>query len=415
MMRAFVVVFLLSACAPTVIGAPCSSDQFCPTGQVCIAQRCALANAPPPGPGPKELKCANGQDDDGDGLIDCADSDCLGTVCRESAGPCDQAEVCDGTTCPSDAFKSAQTTCRAAVSNCDVEERCSAASSECPADTQRCAANETCESNGKCIAKLSEGRGCKDNAECLSGFCTDGFCCESACMGVCQQCNQTMARGKCLPVAKGEDPRQQCGPNGQCSGQGACLPSDCTKSGCGAELYCETNGTPRCVPVLENGAICATDEQCKSTQCLTIYRDGDGDGFGGAPVPSQERRCGPYAMQGVATKGGDCCDDDLRAFPGQLAYFGESNSCDSFDYNCSGKEDQKDTQTTTCEDPRACIEGSDVCGSGKPGWHRQGFVPPCGVEQPYVEMCTAVIGCDMQSVSRRSCVRIEKFRTQLCR
>ena len=48
-----------------------------------------------------------------------------GTECRASAGPCDLAESCSGTsaTCPTDAFQPSTTVCRAAVDVCDVAER----------------------------------------------------------------------------------------------------------------------------------------------------------------------------------------------------------------------------------------------------------------------------------------------------
>src|SRR5262249_1752594 len=45
-----------------------------------------------------------------------------GVVCRPSAGVCDVAETCTGTSpqCPADAFASSATECRAAAGVCDV-------------------------------------------------------------------------------------------------------------------------------------------------------------------------------------------------------------------------------------------------------------------------------------------------------
>src|SRR5207253_1386647 len=94
------------------------------------------------------------------------------TVCRASAGQCDVAETCTGTsgTCPADAFassstsctgtseggacdndagdhcsgtantcvdafKSASFVCRASAGQCDVAETCTGSSGTCPADT----------------------------------------------------------------------------------------------------------------------------------------------------------------------------------------------------------------------------------------------------------------------------------------
>eukprot|EP00698_Gefionella_okellyi_P001741 TRINITY_DN115_c0_g1_i7.p1 TRINITY_DN115_c0_g1~~TRINITY_DN115_c0_g1_i7.p1 ORF type:complete len:408 (-),score=55.11 TRINITY_DN115_c0_g1_i7:384-1607(-) len=60
-----------------------------------------------------------------------------GTVCRASAGACDQAEVCTGASvqCPADTFAAAGTTCRGSAGVCDAAEQCSGASAQCPADS----------------------------------------------------------------------------------------------------------------------------------------------------------------------------------------------------------------------------------------------------------------------------------------
>src|SRR5881628_634579 len=59
-----------------------------------------------------------------------------GTVCRASAGICDVAETCTGTSrdCPADGFASASTICRPSAAACDVAETCTGTSTTCPAD-----------------------------------------------------------------------------------------------------------------------------------------------------------------------------------------------------------------------------------------------------------------------------------------
>ncbi len=61
-----------------------------------------------------------------------------GTTCRAAAGPCDVAEVCDGTTgaCPADVLRN-QDVCRPSNGDCDVEEHCDGTSADCPADDKR--------------------------------------------------------------------------------------------------------------------------------------------------------------------------------------------------------------------------------------------------------------------------------------
>ena len=75
-----------------------------------------------------------------------------GSVCRDATGPCDVAETCTGTSasCPADAFATATTVCRAKSGDCDIEEHCSGASASCPADTVA-ASGTTCRATaGNC-------------------------------------------------------------------------------------------------------------------------------------------------------------------------------------------------------------------------------------------------------------------------
>src|SRR5205809_1144044 len=80
-----------------------------------------------------------------------------GTVCRPSAGVCDVAETCDGTsnTCPSDSFLPASTVCRPLAGPCDVPEYCTGTSADCPPDDSGsgcvpCATAADCNDNNVC-------------------------------------------------------------------------------------------------------------------------------------------------------------------------------------------------------------------------------------------------------------------------
>src|SRR5919197_404051 len=74
------------------------------------------------------------------------------TQCRPSAGTCDAAENCDGSSldCPADAFKPATTTCRASAGDCDVAESCSGTGPDCPADAFKPATTTCRASAGDC-------------------------------------------------------------------------------------------------------------------------------------------------------------------------------------------------------------------------------------------------------------------------
>ena len=75
------------------------------------------------------------------GSRECIGSSCVtfpesaGTVCRASAGVCDRAETCNGSSvsCPSDAKRGSTTVCRPAVDECDGAETCDGVSNACTA------------------------------------------------------------------------------------------------------------------------------------------------------------------------------------------------------------------------------------------------------------------------------------------
>jgi len=74
----------------------------------------------------------------------CCSSTCTykssGTSCRSSAGVCDVAETCTGSsgTCPSDSFLSSSNVCRSATLSCDPAENCTGSAAACPSDTNNC-------------------------------------------------------------------------------------------------------------------------------------------------------------------------------------------------------------------------------------------------------------------------------------
>ena len=71
---------------------------------------------------------------------DCCSPLCLfepsGTLCRSSAGICDVAERCTGSSavCPADAFAPSTAICRTSADLCDAVERCTGSSAACPPD-----------------------------------------------------------------------------------------------------------------------------------------------------------------------------------------------------------------------------------------------------------------------------------------
>jgi len=58
------------------------------------------------------------------------------TVCRATAGVCDQAERCDGTSsvCPTNLFAPSSASCRPSAGLCDLPESCTGSAAACPSD-----------------------------------------------------------------------------------------------------------------------------------------------------------------------------------------------------------------------------------------------------------------------------------------
>jgi RHS repeat-associated protein len=107
-----------------------------------------------------------------------------GTVCRASTGACDPAETCSGTSvnCPSDSLAVAGTVCRAAAGGCDVAETCNGTSATCPADTLASAGTVCRAAAGACdVAETCSGT----SAACPSdAFVASGTVCRAS-AGVC--------------------------------------------------------------------------------------------------------------------------------------------------------------------------------------------------------------------------------------
>lgn len=151
-----------SQCEPEV--APdCATDADCADGEVCQGDVCVTVS--------ECVDCGScGVCDNGS----CGPA-LAGTVCREAAGPCDIAEVCDGVSleCPADQFVPGGTICRSQQNECDVAEVCSGFSSQCPPDLRKdngtpCSVG-TCQMGG-CIGEGGE-------TECGSGYEWTGTTC----------------------------------------------------------------------------------------------------------------------------------------------------------------------------------------------------------------------------------------------
>lgn len=157
--------------------------------------------------------------------------------------------------------------------------------------------------------------------------------------------------------------------------------------------------------------------------CVNYYRDKDGDGYPDRNYPPR-CLCGPDSSSYYTYKEPadpfsiewDCCDESDLTYPGSPAlewsqYTGlyhwptEPNACNSFDYNCDGKEEKRYTYVA-----RSCEKKGNVFTCHLPngsGWD-SGPAPECGETRPWAYNCkynAGTTGC-----KRETYVRVQECR-----
>ena len=269
---------------------------------------------------------------------------------------------------------------------------------------------------GNIIYYEVKGIGCASGAECPSGFCVDGVCCGTACDGTCQACNVAGSQGTCTPIAAGQDPSGECGPNGVCDGLGSCrerngvacaLGSDCLSAHCVDGVCCDTacsglceqcnlagaagtcsaspggtnpdndcatqpastcgqNGVcsgSRTCSLYPNGTVCA-GSSCASGTSLNLPDKCDG---AGTCADAGVQSCVPYTCDSAASHCRASCTTDAQCAPGFrcevstglcLAAFGQP--CVS-DAGCFGHACCSNVCRDLTSDPNDCGGCSLVC------------------------------------------------------
>ena len=239
----------------------CTTDADCASGERCddSSKVCVAV--------PAEI-CCNGLDDDGDGLIDSNDiDDCLQEVCEpvscQQDADCGSREVCfDGRcTVPFDEV------CDDTVDN-DLDGLVDCADTDCAAvpqcqgpvsclDDVQCAPGQICD-GGLCVTTTP----CVMNDDCGIGTeCVDGTCRSNspACLSddECQP-DELCSEGLCVvPVSLPED----CSDGLDNDGDGAV---DCSDVDCISEAVCQSVS---CSSDVE----CAAGQECESASQTCIY------------------------------------------------------------------------------------------------------------------------------------------------
>ncbi|MEM9070839.1 MAG: hypothetical protein AAGE52_20185 [Myxococcota bacterium] len=325
----------------------CPEDQFAEVGTVCADGFCnqGMCGACEPGATcDTENGCEIGRIEcDEVGTPTCVGVGPLpvGTVCREPAGPCDEQEVCDGSSvaCPTDLFSDDTRECRPSAGPCDSPEVC-AGGPACPTDeflTTSCrAAIGPCDEEEFCAGTGPE---CPDDAQKLAG-------------SVCREGN-----GTCDPaeVCSGDDTKcpddafaaagTPCGGTNACDGAGMCTDFACGST-CSTENACEvgvvvcmSGAEPRCVGMGPKPA---------GTECRAASADAECD------VPEA---CDGNALacpEDAFREGGVC-----RAEAGVCDI---AEECDGTGPNCPA--DRRAGTTTMCRPTNGVCDVPEFCNGG---------------------------------------------------
>jgi thrombospondin type 3 repeat protein len=293
------------------------------------------------------------------------------TVCRASAGACDAAESCTGTSaaCPTDTFASASTVCRASAGVCDAAERCTGTSAACPADTFVSASTVCRASAGVCDAAE---RCTGTSAACpIDVFASTSTVCRGS-AGVCdtpETC--TGSSGSCPPdvVAGAGTPCRAsagaCDAAESCDGTSASCPPDAKRTGpCrGSQGPCDL--VENCDGVNDNcpaDAFAPSATVCRSAAGVCdVAETCAGDGPDCPPDRKSTGVCRPAAGQCDVA---ESCDGVANTCPpDQLQPDG--TSCNADGDACTSDSCQSGTcvATTVDGDGDGILDGCDNCPS----------------------------------------------------
>ncbi len=291
--------------------------------------------------------------------------------CRLSAGICDAAEFCTGSSdiCPNDLFQPSSQVCRASAGICDLIEYCTGSSATCPSDdlkstavcraaTDACDAAESCDGfDNNCPADLKAPSGtlCGSVRDCPTSACNGFFAelfpaddhdrCDGG--GNCNAYSCAMTNRYCSDNNPGDgvnlitcnagcDQNSDCGSGFECN----LVTCNCVESQCAGQPA----GTP-----CDDGIYCNGDDQCDSSEiCVNV---------------------GPNVLCNDLVS---CTDDSCNEATDGCDYITNNSLCNNGQY-CDGVEtcissgcqagipvDCMNTDSFSCTDD-SCDEVADSC------------------------------------------------------
>jgi len=157
------------------------------------------------------------------------------------------------------------------------------------------------------------------------------------------------------------------------------------------------DASPARSPTVAERCATSVDDNCNGTaneegaeDGTLYYYDEDGDGYGAdgtvkrassgarrrTAVPDPRTLCAPV-QPFTATRRGDCYDLNGAAHPGAREHQEDHRGDGSFDYDCDGTEEPRDSEPMTCRRTRLGeYSAAGMCTIGQEGWF--GGVPGCG-------------------------------------
>ncbi|HVV50676.1 MAG TPA: kelch repeat-containing protein, partial [Polyangia bacterium] len=319
-----------------------------------------------------------------------------GTVCRASAGACDVAETCNGssTSCPADGFASSGTVCRAAADVCDQAETCSGSSATCPADAKKASGTACTDDGNPCTADQCDGThvACQHPAGNAGAVCraAAGACdVAETCSGTSSACPAdgfAAASTVCRPSAGACDVAETCsGTSAACPADTflpattVCRPSagacDVAESCTGASAACPADGHVADGTTCNDGNACTQTDTCQAGACVganpVTCMAQDQCHTAGTCNPSTGACSNPTAANGTACNDGNACTRSDTCQAGSCTggnpvtctaqdQCHTAGTCDPASGSCSNPAAPSGT---ACNDGNACTQ-TDTCQAG---------------------------------------------------
>lgn len=210
----------------------------------------------PPASEQPGLTCADGLDNDCDGVMDCDDPDCDTDVTCVVTG-CDNDALCDAgedcNNCPGDCVAASGASCGNGVCEAGDGEDCVTCPADCNGKQNGKVSNRFCCGGGGGINPVgcTDARCTKESFACTDGAAGASCCGDGVCNGVESGCNCAV---DCGPAESNESVGSTCrdGLDNDCDGQ-----ADCDDPDCDADVTCA-------VTSCDNDGVCDAGEDCNT-------------------------------------------------------------------------------------------------------------------------------------------------------